>query len=101
MPDQKHFYLCDRMQVSYLPSPGTASTAAPKECRAACSVCSPTVPSRDVGQEAAFMSSSRKSLTEGGWVQRQVFARCSTNFHGLTECCRLSEHLMARFYRIR
>ncbi|CAL5222892.1 g5321 [Coccomyxa viridis] len=58
-------------EVSYLPAPGTASTAASKECRAACSVCSPTVPSRDVGQEAAFMSSSRKSLTEDGWVQRQ------------------------------
>ena len=26
-------------------------------------------------QGAAFMSSSRKSLTEGGWVQRQVVAQ--------------------------
>lgn len=62
------------MQVSYLPCLGTASSAAPKECRAACNVCAPTVPSRDVGQGAAFMSSSRKCLTEEGWVRRQVIS---------------------------
>lgn len=59
------------MQVSYLPSQAGAS-AAPKECRTACDVCSPSMPSRDVGQAAEFMTSSRKSLDAGGWVQKQV-----------------------------
>ena len=59
------------MQVSYLPC-NTISEAQPKECRAACNVCAPCLPSRDVGSAAAFMTSSRKSFAQDGWVHRQV-----------------------------
>lgn len=61
------------VQVQYLPC-ATVGTAAPKECRASCDVCSPSLPLRDVGESAAFMSSSRRCLAEEGWVQRQVGA---------------------------
>jgi hypothetical protein len=58
-------------QVAFLPSDPVPERVR-RECRAECDVCTPGSPTRAVGQQAPFMTSSRLALDEAGWVKRQV-----------------------------
>ena len=60
-------------QVAFLPSDPVPERVR-RECRAECDVCTPGSPTRAVGQQAPFMTSSRLALDEAGWVKRQVWS---------------------------
>ncbi|CAL8471765.1 g11307 [Coccomyxa elongata] len=57
-------------EVAFLPSDPVLDKAR-RECRAECEVCGPGSPTRAAGSDARFMTSSRRALDEGGWVNRQ------------------------------
>ena len=70
-------------QVAFLPSDPVPERVR-RECRAECDVCTPGSPTRAVGQQAPFMTSSRHALDEAGWVKRQVLS-CAQHVYSFVD----------------